>query len=173
MTLPSLNESQEIKFGDNDTLSAVTSSMIHADFLVLLTDVDGLYTANPRKDPTAKQVEVVESVAAIRSQGLHCPSAHSRPCCDVFCYYLSHRSSYTTRFNTSPSLHKHPRLQPRHRRHGDQAHRRRHRNSSWRHHHHHLLQKSDEHRRHHQLPPRLQTLGALGDRYASRVPQSR
>ena len=64
-----LNKIQEIKFGDNDTLSAVTSSMIHADFLILLTDVDGLYTANPRKDPTAKQVEVVESVAAIRSQG--------------------------------------------------------------------------------------------------------
>ncbi|KAI5899147.1 glutamate 5-kinase [Schizophyllum commune H4-8] len=71
--LPIVNENDtisvsEIKFGDNDTLSAVTSSMIHADFLVLLTDVDGLYTANPRKDPTAKQVEVVESVAAIRSQ---------------------------------------------------------------------------------------------------------
>ncbi|KAL1741360.1 Aspartate/glutamate/uridylate kinase [Schizophyllum fasciatum] len=71
--LPIVNENDtisvsEIKFGDNDTLSAVTSSMIHADFLVLLTDVDGLYTANPRKDPTAKHVEVVESVAAIRSQ---------------------------------------------------------------------------------------------------------
>ncbi|KAL1680965.1 Aspartate/glutamate/uridylate kinase [Schizophyllum commune] len=71
--LPIVNENDtisvsEIKFGDNDTLSAVTSSMIHADFLILLTDVDGLYTANPRKDPTAKQVEVVESVAAIRSQ---------------------------------------------------------------------------------------------------------
>jgi len=61
---------QEIKFGDNDTLSAITSSMIHADYLFLMTDVDGLYTANPRKDPSAKQIEEVTSIAAIRSQGV-------------------------------------------------------------------------------------------------------
>ena len=60
---------QEIKFGDNDTLSAITASMIHADYLFLLTDVDGLYTANPRKDPNARLLEVVSSVASIRSQG--------------------------------------------------------------------------------------------------------
>ncbi|KAJ7032793.1 glutamate 5-kinase [Mycena alexandri] len=71
--VPIVNENDtvsvsEIKFGDNDTLSAVTSSMIHADYLFLLTDVDGLYTSNPRKDPLAKQIEVVASIAAIRSQ---------------------------------------------------------------------------------------------------------
>lgn len=60
---------QEIKFGDNDTLSAITSAMVQADYLFLLTDVDGLYTSNPRKDPTAKAIEVVSSIAAIRSQG--------------------------------------------------------------------------------------------------------
>jgi glutamate 5-kinase len=60
---------QEIKFGDNDTLSAITSSMIHADYLFLFTDVDGLYTANPRKDSSARLIEVVESTPAIRSQG--------------------------------------------------------------------------------------------------------
>lgn len=60
---------QEIKFGDNDTLSAITSSMLHADYLFLLTDVDGLYTANPRKDPSAKHIEVVTSISAIRSEG--------------------------------------------------------------------------------------------------------
>jgi hypothetical protein len=60
---------QEIKFGDNDTLSAITSSMVHADFLFLLTDVDGLYSANPRKDPSAKFLEVVSSVAEARSGG--------------------------------------------------------------------------------------------------------
>jgi len=43
--------------------------MLHADFLFLLTDVDGLYTSNPRKDPSAKLLEVVESVSVIRSQG--------------------------------------------------------------------------------------------------------
>lgn len=42
--------------------------MIHADYLFLLTDVDGLYTANPRKDPKAKLIEIVTSVTAIRSQ---------------------------------------------------------------------------------------------------------
>ncbi|KAJ3731674.1 glutamate 5-kinase [Lentinula guzmanii] len=71
--VPIVNENDtisvsEIKFGDNDTLSAITSSMIHADYLFLLTDVDGLYTANPRKDPNAKQIEVVTSISAIRSQ---------------------------------------------------------------------------------------------------------
>ncbi len=43
--------------------------MIHADYLFLLTDVDGLYTANPRKDPYARAIEVVDSVQVIRSQG--------------------------------------------------------------------------------------------------------
>ena len=60
---------KEIQFGDNDTLSAITSSMVHADYLFLLTDVDGLYTANPRKNPDAKQIEVVDSIPAIRLEG--------------------------------------------------------------------------------------------------------
>lgn len=64
-----LSLTQEIKFGDNDTLSAITSSMIHADYLFLLTDVDGLYTTNPRKDPGARKIDVVTSVTDIRSQG--------------------------------------------------------------------------------------------------------
>ncbi|KAH9857531.1 glutamate 5-kinase [Lenzites betulinus] len=71
--VPIVNENDtvsvsEIKFGDNDTLSAITSSMIHADYLFLLTDVDGLYTSNPRKDPKASRIDVVTSIAAIRSQ---------------------------------------------------------------------------------------------------------
>ncbi|KIJ63368.1 hypothetical protein HYDPIDRAFT_176077 [Hydnomerulius pinastri MD-312] len=71
--VPIVNENDtisvsEIKFGDNDTLSAITSSMIHADYLFLLTDVDGLYTANPRKDLTARKIDVVTSVADIRAQ---------------------------------------------------------------------------------------------------------
>ncbi|KAH7097250.1 glutamate 5-kinase [Auriculariales sp. MPI-PUGE-AT-0066] len=71
--VPIVNENDtvsvsEIKFGDNDTLSAVTSSMVKADYLFLLTDVDGLYTANPRTDPTAKAIEVVSSVSDIRQQ---------------------------------------------------------------------------------------------------------
>ncbi|KAK7061057.1 Glutamate 5-kinase [Paramarasmius palmivorus] len=71
--VPIVNENDtisvsEIKFGDNDTLSAITSSMIHADYLFLLTDVDGLYTANPRKDPSSKLIEVVTSIPAIRER---------------------------------------------------------------------------------------------------------
>ncbi|KAL5512020.1 PRO1 [Sanghuangporus vaninii] len=71
--VPIVNENDtisvsEIKFGDNDTLSAITSSMIHADYLFLLTDVDSLYTTNPRKDPTAKPIDVVHSIQAIRSE---------------------------------------------------------------------------------------------------------
>lgn len=43
--------------------------MIHADYLFLLTDVDGLYTANPRKDPNAKKLETVDSISDVRAQG--------------------------------------------------------------------------------------------------------
>ena len=43
--------------------------MLHADYLFLLTDVDSLYTSNPRKDPDAKAIDVVTSIATIRSQG--------------------------------------------------------------------------------------------------------
>jgi glutamate 5-kinase len=43
--------------------------MIHADYLFLLTDVDGLYTSNPRKDPTAKSIDTVSSIADIRRKG--------------------------------------------------------------------------------------------------------
>jgi glutamate 5-kinase len=44
--------------------------MIHADYLFLLTDVDGLYTSNPRKDPSANPIEVVTSISDIRSEGV-------------------------------------------------------------------------------------------------------
>ncbi|GJJ07626.1 hypothetical protein Clacol_001830 [Clathrus columnatus] len=71
--VPIVNENdtvsvREIKFGDNDTLSAITASMLHADFLFLLTDVEALYTSNPRKDPSAKLIDVVPSVSAIRAK---------------------------------------------------------------------------------------------------------
>lgn len=43
--------------------------MLHADYLFLMTDVDGLYTSNPRKDLKAKRIDVVDSISAIRLQG--------------------------------------------------------------------------------------------------------
>jgi glutamate 5-kinase len=65
--LPIVNENdtvavEEIKVGDNDNLSALVASLIEADLLVLLTDVDGLYTANPAVDAAARKVDTVEAV---------------------------------------------------------------------------------------------------------------
>lgn len=65
--IPIVNENDtlsvaEIKFGDNDTLSAITASMVHADYLFLMTDVDCLYDSNPRTNPDAKAIEVVEDI---------------------------------------------------------------------------------------------------------------
>ncbi|WP_041676472.1 glutamate 5-kinase [Ramlibacter tataouinensis] len=56
--LPVINENDtvvndEIKFGDNDTLGALVANLVEADVLVILTDQKGLYTADPRKDPSA------------------------------------------------------------------------------------------------------------------------
>ena len=65
--IPIINENDsvvidELKVGDNDTLSAQVAAMVQADLLVLLTDVDGLYTGNPNSDPTAKRLERIETI---------------------------------------------------------------------------------------------------------------
>lgn len=65
--LPIVNENdtvavEEIKVGDNDNLAALVAHLIDADLLVLLTDVDGLYTGDPRRDPGARRLETVEAV---------------------------------------------------------------------------------------------------------------
>ena len=59
--VPVINENDtvvndEIKFGDNDTLGALVANLVEADALVILTDQKGLYTADPRRDPTAQFV---------------------------------------------------------------------------------------------------------------------
>ncbi|SPO20781.1 probable PRO1 - glutamate 5-kinase [Ustilago trichophora] len=69
--IPIVNENDtvsvsELRFGDNDTLSAITAGLVDADYLFLCTDVDGLYTGNPRSDPNARRLGVVEDVAAAR-----------------------------------------------------------------------------------------------------------
>lgn len=66
-TIPIVNENDsistyEIQFGDNDTLSAVVAALIGADLLILLSDIDGLFTDDPNKNPEAKFVDVVESL---------------------------------------------------------------------------------------------------------------
>ncbi|CAH6720822.1 glutamate 5-kinase [[Candida] jaroonii] len=65
--IPIVNENDtlsvaEIKFGDNDTLSAITAGMMHADYLFLMTDVECLYTSNPRTDPNAKPIVLVDKI---------------------------------------------------------------------------------------------------------------
>lgn len=67
--VPVINENDtvttaEIRFGDNDRLSAGVASMIEADSLILLSDVDGLYTANPNLDPEARHIPLVEAITA-------------------------------------------------------------------------------------------------------------
>ncbi|CAR24861.1 glutamate 5-kinase [Lachancea thermotolerans CBS 6340] len=68
--VPIVNENDtlsvsEIKFGDNDTLSAITAALCGADYLFLLTDVDCLYTDNPRTNPEAKPILVVPATSQV------------------------------------------------------------------------------------------------------------
>lgn len=51
-------------FGDNDTLSAVVARLCEADLLIIFTDIEGLYSADPRRDPNAKLIPVVERIDA-------------------------------------------------------------------------------------------------------------
>jgi glutamate 5-kinase len=65
--IPVVNENdtvavEELKFGDNDTLSALVASLVHADWLFLLTDVDRLYSADPRFVPDAQPIALVSSI---------------------------------------------------------------------------------------------------------------
>jgi glutamate 5-kinase len=53
---------EEIRYGDNDRLAARVAQMIGADLLVLLSDVDGLYTGDPRRDPAAEHIPVVREL---------------------------------------------------------------------------------------------------------------
>lgn len=89
--IPIVNENDtlavaEIKFGDNDTLSAITAAMVHADFLFLMTDVDCLYDKNPRTHPDAQPIIEVEDIGAIQADGMWNP----------FPQYLDHISKILT-----------------------------------------------------------------------------
>ncbi len=62
--IPVINENDtvitdEIEFGDNDILSATVASLINADLLIILSDIDGVYTEDPRKNPEAKLISKV------------------------------------------------------------------------------------------------------------------
>ena len=65
--IPIVNENDtisthEIQFGDNDTLSAVVAALIGADLLILLSDIDGLFTDDPHQNPDARFIDVVEKL---------------------------------------------------------------------------------------------------------------
>lgn len=67
--LPIINENDtiatdEIRFGDNDTLSAHVAAYTKADLLVVLTDIDGLYTGDPKTDKSAKKIDLVTEITA-------------------------------------------------------------------------------------------------------------
>ncbi|QCT02620.1 glutamate 5-kinase [Paenibacillus algicola] len=65
--IPVINENDtvsvdELKFGDNDTLSALVANMVRARHLIILTDMNGLYTADPRKNPEAVRFQEIEEI---------------------------------------------------------------------------------------------------------------
>lgn len=67
--IPIINENdtvavEEIRFGDNDTLSAMVASLINADLLLILSDIDGLFSANPKRDKEAKLISLVQEITA-------------------------------------------------------------------------------------------------------------
>ena len=66
--IPIVNENdtvatEELQFGENDTLSAVVAALVGADLLVLISDVDGLYTGDPRRDPSAKMLTLIKEIS--------------------------------------------------------------------------------------------------------------
>src|SRR5947207_5180812 len=81
--VPVINENDtvataEIRFGDNDRLAARVAQMMSADTLVLLSDIDGLYTADPRRDPEARLVaEITEITPAIEAMAGEAPPGYS------------------------------------------------------------------------------------------------
>ena len=69
--VPIINENDsvsydEIKIGDNDNLSALTAILWSADMLILFSDIDGVYSDNPKTNPDAKLIETVESIPELR-----------------------------------------------------------------------------------------------------------
>ncbi len=81
--IPVINENDtvataEIRFGDNDRLAARVAEMLQADVLILLSDIDGLYTADPSRDPAATHIPVVETISPeIEAMGGEPPPGYS------------------------------------------------------------------------------------------------
>ncbi len=72
--IPIVNENDtistyEIQFGDNDSLSAQVSALIGADLLILMSDIDGLYTDDPHKNPDARFIPCVTNLSEVMGLG--------------------------------------------------------------------------------------------------------
>lgn len=70
--IPIVNENdtvsvEEIEFGDNDSLSAIVARLVNADLLILFSDIDGLFDADPRSNPDAHLISRVENIAMVES----------------------------------------------------------------------------------------------------------
>ena len=79
--VPVVNENdtvatEEIRFGDNDRLGARVAQMVSADALILLSDIDGLYTADPRHDPTAAHIPFIKHID-VEVEAIHAGTAGS------------------------------------------------------------------------------------------------
>ena len=95
----------EIKFGDNDTLSAIIASRVDADLLVILSDIDGLYDDNPRKNPDARFIPIVRSIdssvedmagdagSTMGTGGMKTKIAAAKICRDAGCMMIIAKSS--------------------------------------------------------------------------------
>lgn len=95
----------EIKFGDNDTLSAIIASRTDADLLVILSDIDGLYDGNPRKNPDAKFIPLVKGIdssieamagdagSSVGTGGMKTKIQAAKICRDAGCMMIIARSS--------------------------------------------------------------------------------
>jgi glutamate 5-kinase len=142
--IPIVNENDtlavsEIKFGDNDTLSAITAAMIHADLLFLMTDVDCLYDKNPRTNPDAKAIEIVDDFSVLEADGrLQLPAFHRGLVYQTG--LTSVQNSIKRRFFIGNWWHEH------------QDHRGQAGNAGWCYHDNYPVFKSGEHPRHRALP---------------------
>ena len=112
--IPIINENdtistEEIEFGDNDTLSARIAASVKADLLVLLSDIEGLYTADPRKHPDATLIPEVHEItddimalgegagSALGTGGMQTKLRAARICTDGGCDMIITNGSYPER----------------------------------------------------------------------------
>lgn len=66
VSISEIQENEQHSFGDNDKLSSIVASKIGADLLILVTNVDGIYTKNPKIDPNAKRIDIIKDINELK-----------------------------------------------------------------------------------------------------------